>query len=94
MHITVRFVLYGLPYTFDLNQLLSNHLKKVVKSPEVCCSCNAWKENATNSYQSHIIAAMLGEFEKGFSLFETVSSIYIWSKNSHSAYEKSEDGGN
>jgi hypothetical protein len=54
------------------------------------------KENATNScWTSHIIAAMLDEFDKGFSLFETVSSLYIWSKNfSHSAYEKSEDGGN
>jgi hypothetical protein len=49
------------------------------------------KENATNSCcGSHIIAAMLDEFDKGFSLFETVSSIYIWSKNSHFAYEKSE----
>jgi hypothetical protein len=34
---------------------------------------------------------MLDEFDKGFSLFETVIYIYIWSKNfSHSAYEKSE----
>jgi hypothetical protein len=50
------------------------------------------KENATNSCcASHIIAAMLDEFHKGFSLFGTESSIYIWSKNfSHSAYQKSE----